>query len=439
MNILLLCNRPKKKSEADTVISYLNAFTNYSNNKFFEISLLHHFPSKINLNKFDAVILHYSLPIGKHLDFYYSKELINKLIKYRGLKITFLQDEYSSVHTCCKNLKMLGIDILFTCVPDKEIQKVYPSTTLPKLKIVNILTGCTPESFLKYKKTPICNRAIDVGYRSRKNPYWLGKLGYEKFFIAQQFKLMSHKYNLNLDLSTNENDRIYGQDWIDFVGSCKTMIGVESGSSIFDFSGELENKVNNIIKKDPNISFERVYNQCLKPFEGNVYLNQISPRCFEAAALKTPMVLFEGKYSGILKPNKHFIPLKKDFSNFDDVVKKIRNYSYLQKMADRVYNDIALNPKYSYKSFIKKIDKVIDLEFSKRNKKIVLDPYNETNFNSAIRLSWKYFIRISIRNIYENLFLRVPLLKYLLFRRYWSTVREKFNGLFRSFFWMHKK
>ena len=39
-----------------------------------------------------------------------------------------------------------------------------------------------------------------------------------------------------LDLSYEEHDRIYGRAWLKFICSCKTMLGTESGASVFDFT-----------------------------------------------------------------------------------------------------------------------------------------------------------------------------------------------------------
>jgi hypothetical protein len=56
------------------------------------------------------------------------------------------------------------------------------------------------------------------------------------------------------------------------------------------------------------------------------------------------MVLFEGRYSGVLKPHRHYIPLKKDFSNFDEVVAKIRDVEGLQEMVDRTFDENCAKP-----------------------------------------------------------------------------------------------
>ena len=69
--------------------------------------------------------------------------------------------------------------------------------------------------------------------------------------------------------------------------------------------------------------------------------------------------MFEGDYGDIFKPDIHFIELKKDFSNINDVLKKIKDDDFLQNMVDRTYKDITENDKYSYKNFIKEFDEIV--------------------------------------------------------------------------------
>jgi hypothetical protein len=40
---------------------------------------------------------------------------------------------------------------------------------------------------------------------------------------------------------------------------------------------------------------------------------------FEACMMRTAQVLLEGYYNGIFEPWKHYIPIKKDCSNLDQV------------------------------------------------------------------------------------------------------------------------
>jgi hypothetical protein len=53
-------------------------------------------------------------------------------------------------------------------------------------------------------------------------------------------------------------------------------------------------------------------------------------------------------------------------------------------MADRAFNEIALNTDFSYRSFIKYVDEVINEEFSSRNKLRVNTPYTEKEFKNGM-------------------------------------------------------
>ena len=128
--------------------------------------------------------------------------------------------------------------ILFTCVPEAEIEKVYPQQKLPNITKINTLTGYVPKNLLKVDPPNLKYRQIDVGYRTRKPPFWLGDLAQEKWTIADKFRDAAKDFGLKIDLSYQETDRLYGQRWLAFVKNCRCMLGVESGASVFDFTGE---------------------------------------------------------------------------------------------------------------------------------------------------------------------------------------------------------
>ncbi len=430
MNILFLSNRPTANTQAATVTEYLDALVKYSRHTVHEISMLHHFPARIDLDRFDVVITHYSLSIGPLLRHYLGDDLVARLKRFKGLKAAFLQDEYREIQTYWKHINELGLDLLFSCVPDDEIPKVYPKEMVPRLRVVNVLTGYVPDQLLNQSVLPIASRPIDVGYRTRRMPFWLGRLGHEKWLISQEFQRRGAESGLKLDLSTKEGERLYGDAWTNFVASCRAVIGVESGASIIDFDGQLEHRVDEYVANHPGVSFEEVSELFLKPFEGSLRLHQISPRCFEAAALRTPMVLFEGQYSGVLLPDRHFIVLKKDFSNFDDVIAKLKDHRFLQDLADRTYSEVALDPRWSYRAFIEKVDDAIECEVVDRSTVRVLNPYTRDQFDRAVYLSFNYFIRRKFALLMQSLFLGFPLARKSLFWL-WETLPRPLKRIAR--------
>jgi hypothetical protein len=415
MHILFLTNRPTANTQAATVTEYLDALLKYSRHTVHEISMLHHFPARIDLDHFDVVITHYSLSIGPLLHHYLGDDLVARLKQFKGLKAAFLQDEYREIQTYWKHINELGLDLLFSCVPEDEIPKVYPKEMVPRLRVVNVLTGYVPQQLLSQPVLSVASRPIDVGYRTRRMPFWLGRLGHEKWLISEEFQHRAADSGLKLDLSTKEGERLYGDAWTNFVASCRAVIGVESGASIIDFDGQLEHKVDEYVAKHPDASFEDVSEVYLKSFEGSLRLHQISPRCFEAAALRTPMILFEGSYSDVLVPDRHFIVLKKDFSNFEDVIAKLKDHNFLQNLADRTFNEVALDSKWSYRAFIEKVDDAIEDEAKNRSAAKPLNPYTRDEFDRKIFLSFNYLVRRKFALVMQSLLLGFPLARKALF------------------------
>ncbi|MEA2657018.1 MAG: hypothetical protein QOI23_2383, partial [Chloroflexota bacterium] len=97
----------------------------------------------------------------------------------------------------------------------------------------------------------------------------------------------------------------------------------------------------------------------LAPFEGNVTVNVISPRVFEAATLGTALVMFPGDYSGIVSPGEHYIPLEKDFSNMDEVVSKLKDEEYMAALSERAYTHLVRSGRWSYATFIREFDDLV--------------------------------------------------------------------------------
>ncbi len=375
LNVLLLCNRPARNADASTITDHLDAFTRFSRHNLCELSFIRELPHRVALQRFDAIVLHYSTALGYHVDHYISRAARQRIREFRGLKVAFIQDEFRMVDQVHEVLRFLGIDVLFTCVPVPEIEKVYPESALPGVTKIHSLTGYVPDALLSRSVPRIVDRPIDVGYRTRRMPFWLGELGAEKSRIADLFVAHARDSWLRLDISCNEADRLYGKHWTNFVSSCKAMLGVESGSSVFDFTGELQREVESYVARYPDAAFEEVQAKFLLPYEGKIRLNQISPRCFEAAALRTAMVLYEGHYSGVLQAGRHFISVKKDFSNFGDVLAALRDEDGLQRMVDRTFEEVARNRTYSYEVFIRLFDEAVAREFDACQKPSAVTPY----------------------------------------------------------------
>ena len=222
---------------------------------------------------------------------------------------------------------------------------------------------------------------------------------------------------MTCDISSEEKDRIYGNEWIDFISNCKATLGTESGASIIDFSGKIEYDVNCWQAFHPFSDFDDVPASLLVA-DGEIDLQVISPRCFEAAALGTVMILYRGEYSGILKPDRHYLALEKDFSNVDEIIRKLKNDQLLTETAQNTYSDLIQTGDFSYKTFIKKFDD----EIMK-----LIEKHNYQNLGKKTELSESTFL------IKKNVKPRSSSLRNLLFS-FKRNYLEKPSSIFKTSF-----
>ena len=96
-------------------------------------------------------------------------------------------------------------------------------------------------------------RPIDIGYRARKLPAWLGELAQEKWNIGQCVAKDAPRFGLT-SYGSPGGGAIVRKTMDRFMTRCKATLGVESGSSVFDFSGEVQRAVEADVDRDPRLT-----------------------------------------------------------------------------------------------------------------------------------------------------------------------------------------
>jgi hypothetical protein len=384
--ILLLYYHPLVPN-APTIIEHLNAFNKYSQFKVWCINTGLGFPKGLEKIQFTIIVLHYSLfgiaPYQLN-DFY-----LTYLKQSKAYKIAFFQDEY---HYCQDRFSFINnyrIDCIYTLLEPEYFKDVYEKYT-KVLKVLYTLPGYVDENLLPLAERitiPDEERSIDIGYRGRCLWYYTGNGGREKIEIAKHFIERGRNLGLKLDIEVEENRRIYGEVWYHFLANCRAVLGVEAGVSIFDVEDHVRLEYERLLGSNPSMSFEEMYKILLYRWESNIFYRTISPRHFEAAALGVCQILFEGKYSKIMKPMVHYIPLKKDFSNFDEVIQLFKNGAVRRELTENAYKDLISSGSYSYRGFIEAFDR----ELLKEGFKPEID--DEIANNISIILGQDQFLR----------------------------------------------
>lgn len=354
-NVLLCYSR--LPSFTNAVRDYVQAFGDYSSHR------IHYYdmdsgPLDFDLEPFDCLVFNYCF-WARCLSV--SPDFQKRVADFSGLKIAILQDEYEYFLWHEKNLIDLGMGTIVTCVPEDYWRDVFRNDAFRSVTFINALTGYVPDSLLNLPNPkPLVDRDWTLGYRSRPVPFTYGRLTQEKLLIGQRMKKICAERRIPANIEVTEESRIYGLAWPEFIGNCRAVLGTESGSNVFDFDGSIKPAIEAFLKEHPDADFESVHERFLQGRDDKIHMNQVSPRIFEAIAIRTGLVLFEGNYSGVVRPWEHFIPLKKDFSNVDEVFSALEDLPSLEAMIQRAYDDVIASGKYEFRTFIGMLDAHIE-------------------------------------------------------------------------------
>ncbi len=359
-NILLLCAEAARHT--GTVDAHIRAFDVHSKYNVVTLDASVAGQLDIDLSLFDAVVFHYSIIIADPR--YIALDFAEKLTQFQGPKTLFIQDEFRWVDRTVNAAKALGVAIVYTVVNRDVIRKIYRDPYFDNVRFEQTLTGFVPEELLAYDAPAYKDRRLDIAYRARKLPGWCGGFAQQKWQIGERVADEAVEFDLKCDIAMSEASRIYGEKWIEFMANSRATLGTESGASFVDFTGLVHQEIDAYEAKNPGADFEEVREKFLEGSDGDIIIHVISPRVFEAAALKTLMIMYPGEYSGIVVAGRHYVELLPDHSNFAEVVNILNDPQKAGAIIDNAYREIACSPKWTHRAFIEGFDTVLEQEFS---------------------------------------------------------------------------
>ena len=187
--VLLVYHRPDAPwiKDASTVMEHVGAFAAHSRNRIWEVNTDLGFPPGLAKLDFRVVIVHYCVfGMGPYrLD----ERWLDWLDRSKAYKVAFFQDECTRCQRRFRFLNEHAFDCVYTCLEPSEFGKVYGRyTDVPKL--VSNVPGYVPEHLPEVGRRfarPDAEREIDVGYRGRPLPAYLGRGAMEKHEIGVRF------------------------------------------------------------------------------------------------------------------------------------------------------------------------------------------------------------------------------------------------------------
>ena len=267
-------------------------------------------------------------------------------------KVAVPQDEYNHARVLDEWLAELDVDHVMSNFDEQARRVIYPRLT-GRARFSVVLTGYIDDataSYCRARARPLAERPLDVVYRAAPTRFWLGSHYLLKQAIGDAVLERVPAHRLTVDISTKREDRIHGREWLDLLLSSRSIIGAESGSSVLDAQGESRARVLELLADDPSLSFEQVAGMMPEGWDSHAFF-AIGPRHLEAVVARTAQILVAGAYNGILEPERHYIPVKRDFSNLDDALERLHDASYLEELTSRAYEEIYIQGRWTIREF----------------------------------------------------------------------------------------
>lgn len=256
-------------------------------------------------------------------------------------KAFFIGNEYKLMPDKMRFCDRIGISLLISQSLSNEVHELYRQRL--RCLVAGIPnTGLDPAVF--FPATDPGTRPIDLGYRAADAPLYLGHR--ERAEIAEFFTANAQKYGLRVDISLNHRDRLDEKGWAAFLNQCKGQLGSEAGGDYFDLDDRTRDAVNNYCDANPGATFEDVKARFFPPPHPSVPLRILSGRQVEAAGTRTAQVLFEGHYDGMFVADQHYIPLRHDFTDADEAMRKFADAGFRNRVAANAYEFVTTELTY---------------------------------------------------------------------------------------------
>ena len=272
-----------------------------------------------------------------------------------GVKIALPQDEFLRTDDLAHIITEYDVRHVFSVSPPSEWPLIYRDVDFSRVSFHQVLTGYLDQETVTRitgLAGTMTDRTIDVGYRAYEARPWLGRHGMLKKQVADVIGPHAVAAGFSCDISLRREDTFFADDWLRFLLRCRYTIGVEGGASVLDRDGTIRDRVEAYLADHPGASFDEVEERFFPGQDGALKLFALSPRHLETCATRTGQVLVEGDYNGVLEAGRHYISIRKDFSNLDEVIEAMKDEGLRKRMVDAAFDDIVASGRYTYKSFV---------------------------------------------------------------------------------------
>ncbi len=302
----------------------------------------------------DAVFLSFCALGRRHAaNFAAIKAMHDYLRDAPAVKVAFPQDDYIRHRILDAWLADWKVDLVYTPM-ERHIDYLYPETS----KVAEIRSGYTGyiddrrDSLYASARLDFADRPYDFGNRINRLPATYGRHGLFKGQMNELFGLRLQARGLRCDVSTNPQDRFFGDDWMRFLGRVRYTLAAKGGVSVDDPDGSIHACVARVKAANPDATFEEIEAACFPGRDGVRVFDAIGPRILQAAQMGACQIMPVDDYPGGLEAGRDYIVLERDMANFEDVLAQMRDIDRGRTIAARARDRLMATASLTYSGFI---------------------------------------------------------------------------------------
>ena len=258
----------------------------------------------------------------------------------RGKLVMFIGNEYDLMAEKFEFIRSTGADYVCSQLPIESARWLYAECH--PTQVLSMPHALNPTL---YNPNESLSRSLDLGFIGTIYSYFVGDT--ERTKLIRFFEQHGAELGLKCEVHTTNIPR---SEWARFLNTCRGIMGSESGSYYLDRKGQIIAQAKAYLEEYPEAAFDEVFKRFFDSPEVEYVSGKcISSRHFEPIGTKTCQILLEGNYNGILKADEHYICVKKDLSNMDDVVRRFKDEAYRRLIVERSYDYIMSTHTYQHR------------------------------------------------------------------------------------------
>lgn len=359
--VLLLYNRPAFFSDAATITDHIESFGRFSAHRVTKLNTAGGFPRDLAQRSFDAIVLHYSLFASGPNPYLLDEGFLDYLLgSERAYKVAFFQDEHEYCRRRFEFLDAFGVDCVYTCFREQDFASTYGRYTNVSRLVSYMPAYVSPDLVAEALELqrPDSARSIDVGYRTRPTPPTSAAAGSRR---SRSPRPSPSEPRARGFASTSAPASRIASTASSGTGSSPTAGASSAPSRGHRASTSRTRCARSTWRCRPAAEPSAWKSSSVGRWDaGTARCSCGRPaRHFEAAAMRVCQIMYEGHYSGVLEPGRHFISLKKDLTNFDEVLARFVDPATRSEIAENAFRDLIASGDYGYERFIAGFDQVL--------------------------------------------------------------------------------